>query len=891
MSEADSPEKQEEVHVAAEPSGDGERPFPIVGIGASAGGLEAVSELLKHLPNNLGMGFVLVQHLDPKHSSTLSGILGRATKMPVVQAEHGMAVRPDHVYVIPPNMTLTVSSGVLQLTPRNEMRTVHLPVDQFFKSLAEDRQSGAVGIILSGNGSDGTLGLDEIKAAGGITFAQDEETAKYPGMPQSAVRSGCIDFILPPEAIAKELTRIAQHPALLPSAPREITPQGEEAQFKKILALLRSCFGVDFTAYRDTTIRRRITRRMVLHTQDNLGDYLKLLEKDRPEVEALFQDILINVTSFFREPETFEALKDRIFPEIMRGKSPSATVRIWVPGCSTGQEAYSLAMALLEFLDTRTQRLPIQIFATDLSDTVSLQKAREGLYPENIEAEVSAERLRRFFTKEDAKYRINKAIRDMCVFAKQNVAADPPFSRLDLISCRNLLIYLATPLQKRVIPTFHYALNPDGFLLLGASETVGSFADLFSLVDHKYRVYRKKNTGLRPYPHFSAGEFHGDPGTGTRAHALPTTVPADWQREADRLVLSQYAPAGVLVNENLDIIHFRGQTGEFLAPAPGEASFNVLKMAREGLFIELRSALNECRHTNAEMRREHVHLRSNNEVSEITLRVQPLSVPGANQRCFLILFEKPGRNDRAEGAKSPDPGVRAGTVGSGAAAQGLRGWWRRWLASPTAGQPPAAAELLHLENNQLRQELASTRDYLQSVIEQQDAANEELKSANEEILSSNEELQSTNEELETAKEELQSVNEELTTINEQLHNRNLELSRLNDDITNLLASANVPMVALGVDLRIRRFTPAAGKLLNLLPSDVGRPLSNLKLAVEVPDLETLVTEVIDSVQVREREGRDAEGRRYALRIYPYRTADNKIDGAVVVLVDIDQVKS
>lgn len=862
----------------------GNSSFPIVGIGASAGGLEAFSQLLAHLPDNTGMAFVLVQHLDPKHESKLTDLLSKTTRMPVQEVADGMTVSSDQIYVIPPNTTLVIAQGNMRLAPRGEGRGQHLTVDHFFKSLAEDSQTSAIGVVLSGTGSDGTQGLEEIKAAGGITFAQDEATAKFAGMPQSAARSGCVDFVLSPEEIARELARIGRHPYVARAQIAESGPvlvAAEEEYFRKILGLLRATAGVDFTHYRDTTTKRRITRRMVLHTKESLADYAKLLEQDRAELEALYHDLLINVTSFFRDPETFEALKQSVFPEILKNKTSATAVRIWVPGCSTGQEAYSLAIALLEFLDDKPNPPPVQIFATDLSDTVSLQRAREGVYSENIEAEVSPERLRRFFTKEDGNYRISKSIRDLCVFAKQNVAADPPFSRVDLISCRNLLIYLAPPLQKRVIPTFHFALNPAGFLLLGSSETVGGFTDLFGVVDPVHRIYVKSVTIMRQYPFLNETEL--PTAAGNLGMLASTVTIADWQREADRTLLGLYAPAGVLVNNNLDILQFRGRTGAYLEPAPGEPSHNLRRMAREGLFPELHHAIDECRQQNAAVRRPGVRVRGNGQFWEIDLRIVPVKLPGVSEGCFLIVFEDHARADQAESS---------GTAALGAARArpaSKTGWLRRWFtrtaASGAEGASPddrKAAELI--------QELASTREYVQTVIEQKDAANEELKSANEEILSSNEELQSTNEELTTAKEELQSVNEELTTSNEQLQHRNLGLNQLNDDLANLLNSAHVPIVILGGDLRIRRFTPVAGKVLNLLAADVNRPIDQVKPTIHVPDLQQLLLEVIDTVQVREREVRDRDGRWHTLKIHPYRTADNKIDGAVIVLLDIQQAK-
>src|SRR2546425_11501163 len=839
--------------------------FAVVGIGASAGGLEAASLLLGQLPGTTGMAFVLIQHLDPKHESNLGRILAKATPIPVQEATQGLAVQPNNVYVIPRNTTMTIAGGVLQLKPRGEARGPHLPVDAFFKSLAEDRQTAAIGVILSGTGSDGTLGIEDIKTAGGITFAQDEESARYPGMPQSSMRSGCIDVVLPPEEIARELARIGQHPYVTAATrPADaVLPVTEEASLRNILKLLRTSFGVDFSGYRDTTIRRRIMRRMVLHIKEDLGDYAQHLEKDGSELEALYQDILINVTSFFREPETFEALKNSVFPQILQNKPADAPIRIWVPGCSTGQEAYSLVMALLEFLEDKPGRPAIQMFATDLSEPL-LQRARDGVYPENIEAEVTPERLRRFFTRHDNQYRVSKAIREMCLFAKQNVAADPPFSRVDLISCRNLLIYLAPPLQKRVIPTFHYALNPNGFLLLGASETIGAFSDLFAPVDREHRIYCRKTSTARAYPHFASDSVRSGLLPGAR-NKEPQPAPVDWQREADRAVLGRYAPPGVLVNDGLDVLQFRGETGAYLKPAAGEASFNVLKMAREGLLLELRSAIAECRTSNAEVWRGGIRVRGESRTRRIDLRVVPVKAPGSSEQCFLVLFED----------------VAALSAGARVAR------WFRLAAASAAGKTSSVPD--PQDSKLLRRELATTREYLQSAIEDQDASNEELKSANEEILSANEELQSTNEELETAKEELQSVNEELTTTNEQLQNRNTELSRLNDDVNNLLASANVPMVTVSADLRIRRFTPSAAKLFNVLPNDVGRPIGNLRPSIDIPDLEAVIAEVVDTVQVREREVLDREGRHHLLRIHPFRTADNRIDGAVVVLLDIEEM--
>ncbi len=853
--------------------------FPVVAIGASAGGLEAFTQVLTHLPASTGMAFVLVQHLDPRHESKLGELLARATQMSVVEAQHGMTVEPNHIYVIAPNTCLTIHDGVLDVTARPETRALNLPIDAFMKALAADRKAGAIGVILSGTGSDGTLGIEDIKANGGITLAQDEESAKYSSMPQSAVRGGCVDLVLPPDGIARELARISHHPYVTTptDAPIEPADDPESAQIEKVLRLLRTAIGVDFRGYRDSTIKRRITRRIVLHGKSNMAEYAQLLQSDRAEIDALYSDLLINVTSFFREPEVFEALKQSVFPEILKTKTAETPIRIWVPGCSTGQESYSLAMALLEFVEESPIRPQIQIFATDLSST-ALQKAREGVYSENIEAEVSPERLRRFFTKHEGLYRVTKPLRDLCLFAAQNVAADPPFSRVDLISCRNVLIYLTPQLQHRIIPTFHYALQPDGFLILGASETIGQFSDLFAATDAKNRIYSKRATATRQYDHFRRDEIAN--GVASASPAAPQA--ADWQREADRVALGHYAPAGVLVNDNLDVLQFRGQTAAYLAAPPGEPSFNVLRMAREGLVLELRSALKECATSDRPVDRSGLRVRGDAEVREIDLRVLPVKLVTGEARCFLVLFEDAklrstaiANAETSRAASSPDAPPR-------------KGWLRRWFALERAPAQDAGDQ--H-ELARVRDELNSTREYLQAVIEQQDTANEELQSANEETLSGNEELQSTNEELETAQEELQSTNEELTTINEQLQHRNLDLTRLSDDMTNLLGSANVAVLSVGIDLRLRRFTAAAMRTLNVGPADLGEPLNRIRLPFDLRDLDAMITEVIDTVQVREREVQDASGHWYELRVHPYRTTDNRIDGAVVVFQSVDEIKS
>jgi two-component system CheB/CheR fusion protein len=849
-------------------------PFPIVGIGASAGGLEAFTQLLHHIPATTGLAFILVQHLDPTHESILPELLSRVTTMPVRQVQRGMSVEPNHIYVTPPNANMSMNGMTLRLTSRSETVGLHMPIDHFFRSLAEQHGSRAIGIILSGAGSDGSLGLAEIKEQGGITFVQDERTARFPGMPHSAVMQGGIDFVLPPAAIAQELVRVVQHPYVT-SAPsgRELEPPPDplptlvstgQDGLGQLFRLLRNAREVDFTFYKQSTIRRRITRRMTLRRIDSLEEYAQYLRANPEELDALFHDLLIKVTGFFRDPETFEALKSEVFAAIMRDRPANRPVRIWVPGCASGEECYSIAICLLEFLGDRVADTPIQIFATDIDET-ALAKARSGRYIENIALDISPERLRRYFTKIDHNYQIMHTIRELCTFAKHDLCRDPPFSNLDLISCRNVLIYLEPAVQKRVIPLFHYALNSQGYLTLGISESIGGFSDLFAQVDKKQKIFAKKVTSGRP-----AFEF---PLPTRAAEQTSTPTPAggrtdesllkgiDIYQEADRVVLNQYAPTGVLINEQMDILQFRGDSSHFLRPAPGRASFNLLQMAREGLLMDLRSAITQAQKGGGPVNREGVQLRFEGKLLNVTIRVIPFTLPSPLARHYVILFEE---------------------VGSGA---------DRDVRPRTRPRAEARREAERQRHDQLAQELEATKQYLQSLIERYEAANEELKSANEEILSSNEELQSTNEELETAKEELQSTNEELSTVNDELRQRNQELGEANNDLNNLFSSANLPIIVLGSDLRIRRFTAAAEKVLSIIPTDIGRPIGHLNLNIPVPDLEPLIVEAIDTMSIKEREVQDREGHWYSLRIRPYRTTDNRIDGAMLILIDIDSYKN
>jgi two-component system CheB/CheR fusion protein len=844
--------------------------FPVVGVGASAGGLEAFTQLLQRLPTDTGMAFVLVQHLHPEYESALTEILSRATSMPVAEAVDNMPVEPDHVYVIPPNVYLAVLHGVLHLLPRISITGQNLPIDHFLRSLAEDQGSKAIGVILSGTASDGVLGLKAIKGEGGITFAQDEKSAKYNGMPHSAITAGCVDFILPPDKIAAELARIARHPFLIHARPDwakkgvpadEALPASKD-DLSKVFLLLRRYSGNDFTYYKHTTIQRRVRRRMLLHKLDRLKDYVRYLQEHPNEVRDLFHDLLINVTSFFRDPEAFAALKETVFPAILSHKQETP-VRIWVPGCASGEEAYSIAITLLEYLDEHGNGMPIQIFATDIDDE-AIEKARSGIYPENITSDVSASRLRRFFVKVESGYQISKQIRDMCVFANQNVVKDPPFSKVDLISCRNLLIYLGQVLQKKVLTTFHYALKPGGFLLLGTAESIGEFADLFRTIDPKVKLYGKKTITTALHLEFGPVSLHpAPPATVVEAAEIPLfRTSLEIQREADRLIMSKYAPAAVVINEQLDILQFRGQTGAYLEPAPGEASLNLLKMARAGLKLEHGAAIKHAIRHHAPTRRTGLNVEQNGAIRKVNIEVTPIKGASAAGPCYVVIFQD----------------IAAPTAGSNAT-KGTKG--AKEKAKPTAKDKRAI---------DLELELAATKEYLQSVIEQQETSNEELRSANEEIQSSNEELQSINEELETAKEELQSTNEELATVNDELEGRNIELSQLNNDLTNLISSVNLPVIIVGTDLRIRRFTPQVEKLLSLIATDIGRPIGDIKPTINIPNLDTLISETIDSVRTTQIEAQDHDGHWYSVRIRPYRTLDNQITGATIVFIDIDLMK-
>jgi two-component system CheB/CheR fusion protein len=861
-----SPRKQVKSRRKAAPEDDAKPSsglFPIVGIGASAGGLEAFSELLRHLPEKTGMAFVLVQHLDPKHGSVLQEILSRTTKIPVTEVTQGVVVQPNHAYVIPANTNLTLKNGMLQLGSRVLTRGQHMPINDFFRSLAENAGQQAIGVILSGTASDGTEGCRAIKAAGGITFAQDEESAKYDSMPRNAVNAGCIDFILSPKDIARELGGISQHPYVARVVSEVEGSEGMVgSDLNALFGLLRESTGVDFTNYKHTTLQRRIRRRMVVHKVDKLKDYLRFIGKKPEELDELYRDLLIHVTGFFREPEAFVALRKHVYPKLFEGRKPDNPIRVWVAGCSTGEEVYSIAITLLEYMWVHSRNISqaataIQIFATDISDT-ALDRARTGLYTEAAVSEISADRLKRFFIRLDGGFQVNKSIRDMCIFAKQNLVKDPPFSNLDLVSCRNLLIYLGPVLQRRVIPTLHYSLKPGGYLVLGSAENLGGFADHFGLVDKKDKIYQKRRTAARLTTYFANSDYLPIRADAKQPRELP--APFTVEREVEHLLVNRFVPASIVVNDQLEIVQFHGKTGAYLEPPAGQPSFSLAKMAREGLLIDLRAALNTAKKTNATVRKQGVRIQSETGTREVNLEVVPLRGPTAHERFYVVVFQDEARKS----AGLEDKGRTGKTVK---------------VARSTARD----TEILKREMNQLREQL-------RSLIEEHETTTEEFKSAHEEVLSANEELQSTNEELETAKEELQSTNEELTTLNEEMQNRNSELGSANNDLLNLLGHVDIPVVMVSNDLRIRRFTPPAQKLLNLLPGDIGRRLGEIRPNLDVEDLESLAHEAIRRVTPQERQVRTKEGGWQVLHVRPYKTWDNRIEGAVISLQDVDSLK-
>jgi len=844
--------------------------FPVVGLGASAGGLGAFEAFFSGMPADVdpGMAFVLVQHLAPDHESILTELIRRYTRMQVFEVEDGMTVRPNCAYIIPPGRDMAFIDGTLQLLEPSAPRGQRLPIDFFFRSLALDQRERAIGIVLSGTGSDGTLGMRAIKGEGGMVMAQNPESTEYDGMPRSALATGMVDYELPPAEMPAQLMAYVAH--AFGRAPYPVAaplPKVENA-LKKVFILLRAQTGHDFSQYKPSTIHRRIERRMAVHQIDSLEAYLKFVQQTPTEVEALFRDLLIGVTNFFRDPEAFQALEEQLLPMMFAGKPAGSVIRVWTPGCSTGEEAYSLAILLQEAMEARKQAFTVQMFATDI-DSQAIATARAGIYPASIAADLSPERLSRYFTAEPdgSAYRIHRGIRDMLVFSEQDVIKDPPFSKLDLISCRNLLIYLGGDLQKKLIPLFHFALNPGGMLFLGTSETVGDFSELFAVLDRKSKLYQRKED-FHGAQRAALGRFLPPMSATMAALPRPTGRPTfpvklPLRELTEQALLQQIAPAGALVNSQGDVLYLHGRTGMYLEPAPGEVGIsNILKMAREGLRRELGSALHKAAATQEPVRCLGLRVKTNGHFTRVNLCVRPVATGLAGSPespLYLVILEEAPPSELVNGH----------------------------LPSGSTESPDASA---HIEA--LHQELQAKEEYLQAANEELETTNEELKSSNEEMQSVNEELQSTNEELETSKEELQSVNEELATVNAELQTKVADLSRANNDMNNLLAGTGIGTVFVDHQLRILRFTPTATPIINLILSDVGRPVGHLASNLVGYDrLLADVREVLNSLIPKAVDVQTLEGRWYTMRIQPYRTLDNVIEGAVITFVDITEIES
>lgn len=827
-------------------------PSLIVGIGASAGGVDAFIELLRHLPADTGLAYIFSLHLNPAHKSHLTEILGRTAAMPVLEAKDGAPLAANRVYVMPPNVDMTLHKGRLRLAPFTA--SVRTPIDSFFHSLAQDQRSRAVGVILSGMASDGMIGLEEIKAAGGITLVQDERSAAFGGMPRAAITAGCADFVRPPKGLALELIRLGRHPLT------RITGEADEAIFadasslEGIFTLLRGSTGVDFSLYKPATVRRRLSRRMFVLNIGRLKDYLDHLRTTPSEVHALYNDLLISVTSFFRDPKVFEALKKKVFPRLVKGHDANSPVRIWSAGCASGEEAYSIAIAYLEFMRARDENIPAHIFATDISDEATA-KARRGVYPETIAASMTTELLGRYFTRVGQGYQVSKQLRDMCIFAHHDVTADPPFANQDLICCRNLLIYLEPVLQKTVLSTFHYALRPGGFLVLGNAETAGSAADLFAEEDKRLKIYAKK-PARSSHLHLVSGRIAAARQAAPAAPASPRPPKppqADALAMADRIALNRYAPAGVVVNRDLEIIQFRGDTSRYLRTAPGKASLNLLRMAPESMRLDLQLLVKKAFRSQFPVRKQDVWARMDRSSRLINLEAAAYDLLPGKERFCLVSFLPPA------------PG-------------------------PAAAAVRPAKEPRDTLFQKLKRELSETKAYLQTRIEESEARNAALNVANEEIVSSNEELQSTNEELESSREELQTANEELNTLNDELRKQNSALVQMSGDLDNILESLDIPIALLGLDLRIRRVTLMEDTPLALTPADAGRSILDIQKKLGVPDLEEMALEVIKTSRYRELEISGKDGRWYKLRIRPYKSAHERTEGIVLALLDADVAK-
>lgn len=822
----------------------------VVGVGASAGGLEALELFFTHVPPESGVAFVVIQHMDPSHPAMLSEILQGRTLMKVVEASEADKASPNCVYVIPPNKDLSIIDGHLHLINPIAERGFRLPINDFFIALAKDQTHHAVGIILSGMGSDGSLGLAAIKQNGGLTVVQSPDSAKFDSMPVNAINMGCIDIITEPQMMWNQIVNLLNQ--RLVGMPSKIDPTltlKSQSALEEIIILLRERSGNNFSLYKKNTIYRRIERRMALHKIESIAVYVDYLRQNQQELDLLFKELLIGVTQFFRDPTVWEVLKKDVLKTLLLNYNGEIPVRAWVAACSTGEEAYSLAIVFKEALVSLNQTIPVklQIFATDL-DQDAIEIARRGYYPPNIKADISSERLEKFFTADGNGYRINKEIREMVIFAPQNIAMDPPFTKLDILCCRNLLIYLNQELQNKLIPLFYYTLNNNGVLLLGNAETISGFNHLFSVIDNKSRLYRQIPHTLPIGVDFPTKYSQVLPLNQTGDVKLPGV--GNFQTLAEQLLLQRYTPAAVIVNNVGDILFISGRTGKYLEPAAGKANWNIHAMAREGLRFELSAALKQAQHQTEAVKINGIKIESHGDSQLANLTVELISKPEALSGMLIVIFTDTPRSTHKKSSGPVDK----------------------------------------LDHENLQNELQRTREQLQSTYEEMQSSQEELRSTNEELQSTNEELQSSNEELVTSKEEMQSLNEELQTVNAQLQTKLDDLSRASNDLNNLLNSMEIATVFLDNALNIRRFTSNCTNIFKLISSDLGRPLSDISNDLEYPQLQKDVEEVLRTLIFKEQQIKASNQRWFKVRIMPYRTHDNIIDGVVITFIDISETK-
>ncbi len=825
--------------------------IPIIAIGASAGGLEAIEGMLAHFPADINAAIVIIQHLDPRHKSLMGELLRPRTPLKIIAIEDGLTPQPNCIYINPPNHLVALSGQAFHLITIDKSQHTSMPIDFFLRQLAENLNEKAIAIILSGTGTDGTAGITAVKGAGGIAIVQQQDQAAYSGMPTSAIGTGLVDLVLPVEKMGPELLNYLHHPYISVKA-NEDAEGAPDAIIRKILLQIRSMTGNDFSGYKFNTIRRRIERRMALQQINRPEDYLRFVQKTPAELQTLFKDLLIGVTSFFRDREAFNTLRDKALEPLLINKDPERPVRIWVPACATGEEAYSIAILIVDLMAKLNRHHMVQIFATDIDDE-AIEFARQGVYPDSIAADVSKQRLQQYFIKDDKTYTIRKKIREMVVFAVQNLIKDPPFSKLDLVSCRNLLIYMDKGLQKHIIPLFHFTLLRDSMLFLGSSESIGRFTDLFSPVNSKYKLFQRKEVLLEKMVEYPLPPLPGQSGTQLKAE---TQKMMDARMVAEKIVLKDYAPNSVLVNEKYAILYFMGDTSPYLRQSEGEPSTNLLNLIRPELHQKLSFGLTKAAREKSKIVIENLSLRHHDRLSPFNIAITPLNDPGMPPGMMLVVFEEPiskvGLQDEIEtegDSEDKDPNIKG-----------------------------------------LEEELRYTRENLQSTIEELETSNEELKSTNEELQSTNEELKSTNEEIETSKEEMHSTNEELVTINDELQSKVKELVRAKDDINNLMASTEIPTLFLDCQLHIRRYTPTTTKIFNLIESDIDRPIEDITSKIDYPNLSADAKEVLAKLIPLEREFLTQSDEWFAMRMMPYRTSDNLIDGVVVTFADITKLK-